>query len=464
MRWDILSAYAASISKVLSWVIVSAMLYRKSPDAFAILALVRGTLGVLNYAALGLLPAMIQAFATVARTEPAPVVVSPVPVVTEGGVFQLSYVTPDTTREQLANLNRRSGANDQTQSIYATGMLIALCTIILGAAATAGFAHFSNHLYRIPRWINREDTKLLIEFLGFGLMLRWFSDPAGALIQTRGKIWIDNLMQVVAEFAWVIFSFYFSAISTIPDEPLRLIGVAFCLSTALLLIMRGIAARKITRVSASEGINWQLMRPLITTGLLITVAQLADYLYSPTDYLLINHLLTPLDLRHYAPAVQIDSGLLMLVTALGAVLLPKTALAHAAGNRAIVRKYYLRGTLASAVTLIAASVVIYFASPLIFRVWFGYEMPGTVAILPLILLNTVIGGSSAVGRAILIGIGKTKPFTISVLIAGVTNVIASVVFVQYFHLGLNGIILGTIVAVVIRCGIWMPWYVLRELR
>ena len=68
------------------------------------------------------------------------------------------------------------------------------------------------------------------------------------------------------------------------------------------------------------------------------------------------------------------------------------------------------------------------------------------------------------GRAILIGIGKTKPFTISVLIAGVTNVIASVVFVQYFHLGLNGIILGTIVAVVIRCGIWMPWYVLRELR
>ena len=31
-------------------------------------------------------------------------------------------------------------------------------------------------------------------------------------------------------------------------------------------------------------------------------------------------------------------------------------------------------------------------------------------------------------------------------------------------MGLTGIILGTIVAVTARAGIWMPWYVLRTLR
>ena len=80
------------------------------------------------------------------------------------------------------------------------------------------------------------------------------------------------------------------------------------------------------------------------------------------------------------------------------------------------------------------------------------------------LIHTVIGGSSAVGRSILLGMGKVKPFTIAVLIAGVSNVLLSYIFVHYLHLGLKGIVFGTIVAVVGRCGIWMPWYILRQLR
>ena len=36
--------------------------------------------------------------------------------------------------------------------------------------------------------------------------------------------------------------------------------------------------------------------------------------------------------------------------------------------------------------------------------------------------------------------------------------------VYFFHLGLRGIIYGTIIAVVGRCAIWMPWYVMKTLR
>src|SRR5258706_5826251 len=68
MRRDILSAYAASGARVMSWVIVSALVYRRSTQAFAGLALVRGTIGILNYAALGLLPAMIRMVASAGPT------------------------------------------------------------------------------------------------------------------------------------------------------------------------------------------------------------------------------------------------------------------------------------------------------------------------------------------------------------------------------------------------------------
>jgi len=102
-------------------------------------------------------------------------------------------------------------------------------------------------------------------------------------------------------------------------------------------------------------------------------------------------------------------------------------------------------------------------SPWIFELWLGDSMPATRAILPLVLVHTVVGGSSAVGRSILLGMGKVKPFTISVLLAGVGNVLLSYVFVRYMGLGLEGIVLGTIIAVTARCAIWTPWYVLRAL-
>ena len=54
-----------------------------------------------------------------------------------------------------------------------------------------------------------------------------------------------------------------------------------------------------------------------------------------------------------------------------------------------------------------------------------------------------------------------KAFTAAVLIGGAANVIMSFIFVYVLNAGLAGIVYGTVLAVVGRCAIWMPWYVLR---
>jgi O-antigen/teichoic acid export membrane protein len=203
---------------------------------------------------------------------------------------------------------------------------------------------------------------------------------------------------------------------------------------------------------------------LLSFGIFVLVSQLSDFLYAPTDLILINRLLSPADLAAYAPAIQIDSGLLLLMTGLAAVLLPKAALAHAAGNRAAVKNYYLRGTIFGGGFLAFMAVgTLLIAHPLL-HAWLKHPMDATRAILPLVLVNTVIGGSSAVGRSILLGMGRVRVFSIAVIAAAVTNVIFSFIFVKYCGLGLYGIVLGTIVAVIARCAIWMPWYVLRTLN
>jgi len=134
----------------------------------------------------------------------------------------------------------------------------------------------------------------------------------------------------------------------------------------------------------------------------------------------------------YSFAVTIDGGLLLLVTAVATTLLPRTALAHAAGSSQTVHRYYIRGTLATALLLLVAAPIVVLAAPVAFRIVLGNPLPDTCAILPLILIHTVIGGSSAVGRSILLAIGRVRAFTISVLIAGMCNIILGFIFVYYF--------------------------------
>ena len=91
-------------------------------------------------------------------------------------------------------------------------------------------------------------------------------------------------------------------------------------------------------------------------------------------------------------------------------------------------------------------------------------MPATQALLPLMLANSVIGGSSAVGRSILLGAGRLRPLAAAALASGAANVLCSYAFVRFGNGGLRGIVLGTSVALVGRCALWMPWYVLKTLR
>src|SRR5438045_2706603 len=60
MRRDLVSAYAATSAKLASWALVSAVVFRADARAFALLALVRATIGILNYTSLGLAPGMIR--------------------------------------------------------------------------------------------------------------------------------------------------------------------------------------------------------------------------------------------------------------------------------------------------------------------------------------------------------------------------------------------------------------------
>lgn len=453
MRRDVISAYGLTASRILSWIVVSGAVYRVfGADDFAIVALVRATVGLIGYVSLGIGPAIVRLL-SIAQSIPNPVVTvrhsELSPPVDKPAVFVSGNAQDESSSERIS-------------SIYRTGEAVALLAGAAGLILAALYAPAFRLLHDVPDEKTNYVGALVLAF-GVGIVFRVISDAPSALLQVRGKIALDNGFAMGAEICWMGLSVLW--ISDRDNGPV-LIGIAFGISNLILLIVRAIAGRLEVRLLTRRigRYDRQVRNALLSYGAMVTIAQLADFLYSPVDFILINRLIDPEAVAIYAPAVHIDAGLLVLITGLAAVLLPKSALAHASGDIERVRRYYVLGTLATAAMLFCAAVLVWGLSPWIFRLWLDDAMRPTQVILPLVLVHTVVGGSSAVGRSILIGMGKVKPFTISVLAAGVANVIFSFVFVRFLEFGLCGIVLGTIIVVVARAGIWMPWYVLRSLR
>ncbi len=467
LRRDLVTAYLASGAKVASWLWVTGFLFRMwGEEAVAVFAMARATLGVLAYATLGLGPAMVYFLAKAVapkRVETIAELDATAPPDIRNSAFPdqppiLSYRTPPPPTRRFKRLPA-----DEASTVFSNGLLLSLAFLMLALPIAWALAPY------FPKAFNFADIPrdhIIVQFvfaMAFGVACRLASDTAGAVIQVRGYIWIDNLLIVLGEALWIFFIWL-----TLDRYELRYSELLVCVGSSYALSGLAMGFARLVTAAITNGpfralgkISSAKLIPLLSYGTTVMIGQVADFLYAPTNFILINLLMGATTTATYLPAIQIDAGLLLLVSALATVLLPRAAVAHAADDRRSLRQYYLRGTLTSFALLATAAVMIWLLSPFIFRLWLGDDMPATRAILPLVLIHTVAGGSAMVGRSILIGTGRAKAFTIAVLIAGVLNVLLGYLFVTRFGWGLNGIILATIIAVVGRCILWQPWYVWR---
>ncbi len=423
---DLISAYLAAGARAGSWIILTALLFRTADQAeFAMLALVRGSIGLLAYSALGLGPAMIR---------------------------------------QLAQRQHEMGM------VYRAGQKIARSGALVGLFLVVAYAVFFRFIHSVPLEF-RFQMPLVVAAMGMGMLLRILSEPSSAVIQTSGQLFRDNLIVMQGEILWIVLSMTGVLLlprlnpSVGPGQRIALVATAFAIASGYILLRRVLVVRPLLGSGIGLGAPPKpLVVGLLKFGLLVAIAQFADFLYAPTDFILINRFLDPTWVAVYTPAVQIDSGLLLLVSGTAAILLPRAAIAHADRQPAALRRYYITGTLGTTALLLIGALLVWAIAPWLLHAWLRRDLPLTLAVLPLILLHTVVGGSSAVGRSVLLAMGKVRDFSISVLIAGFANVILSYLFAVPLKMGLWGIVLGSVIAVVARCGFWTPWYVLRVLR
>jgi membrane protein EpsK len=429
LRGDLLAAYLAAGARVFAWAAVSRLVFGGGAHVaeFALLALIRSTIGVLNYTGVGLAPALVH-FGSLVR-------------------------------------HGASAAEDRPQQLrrlYASALATALWLAMVGLLIACAYAIFFPHLHRVPTGLLRPASMAAL-LMAVGLVVRLMSDAPSAWLQSSGHFRLDNLLLAGAELFWVLLT---AALLRAGATPLPAAALGFAVSSLALLLARRLAAGQdpeLRSLSATPA-DPKLSRGILAFGALITLSQLADFLYAPINCILINRMLPAADLAAYTLALQVDAALLLLATGIGSAALPRAAALFAKADSPALRRLYWQLTLLTLLMVALAALAAWLLAPWWLPLWLKADMPAGRAILPWVLIHTVIGASGAAGRAILIAAGRARTLGLATLVAGAANVLLAFLLLRYTDLGLKGVALATIILVTARALAWMPWYVMRMTR
>jgi O-antigen/teichoic acid export membrane protein len=445
LKWDLLASYAAAAARVISWAVVFALVYRyDSPESAGLLIAARSILAFVPVAMLNIPTAFLWRLSI-------PVAEKASDAATEeaGGPKTLAY----------ANLSLFQRELDETvQRFLHAVRVIGVMAALVGLTILFFWAIGADEIKPIHAW-----STLL--YLGLGVLIRTISDLAGVLIHRHGYLAVDQLLQGVADVAWVITATLMLG-STRPQQFLTntiSIWLLFSLGPA---IFRAFFAQKIIRMASRKTVDFSLSEFVILTkyGATVSFGQLADLMYAPLALVIMTVLALSQEMVLYGVLLQIDAAMLLAVGAIGAVMTPRMSLMLSAGNIDEARKTIWRATMAAVGLLGLISAILLVMHYPLLKLWLGKMPTGILIVLPVFLLHTVVGGASGVMRSFLLISGQSKAVMTSALIAGVCNAAGVAGVLMLTNWGLFGVACVTAVCVMARCGVWMPWYTNKTLR
>lgn len=437
---DLISSYAASFVRVMAWVAVTAAAFRAGGEA---------VVGVIIAA---------RAWAQLAMYLPPAFNVAALRVLT---VPQASEATPQSTQGAIDYASKPAVVH---ASHPLAGVFLARLRLTLYAAAVA-VALLIPAVLGIPSLFDA-DLVLALALFTAGSLIRLQGEVASAALQARGRLALDNVLNLLADLLWIGF------VLLLASEPTIFVAGASMMYALCQLLLTG--ARQMAMFLSVEGsLRAMLFRRHASTETMhetlgdvrrIYASSLADFLYAPAGLILASLLLGEASAGEYGIALQIDAALLLLVTGISATLMPRLTHAWNTGDRAAVRSLYIRWSLISLALLGSAATVIALASDWLLSLWLGDAPEGVARILPWVLLHTVIGGAAGVGRAVLLAAGLSGAWARSAWGFGLANILLALSLVTLTDLGVLGIVVATIVTVTLRCAVWLPWRVVQATR
>ena len=378
----------------------------------------------------------------------------------------LAHTAMGISYERYAKINHAQGDYAAMNSNLSAGFLVSALAALLFAAGSVVLALFAGQLFGLPPELITLARRvfLLIGFTTAILILTGVWETPAFVTE---RLYIPELGQLLctvgaAAGAVVVFECWRPSI------------VAWVLlSNGLLVAWRLLVmiplARRILpafRVSLSFIRSSSQLRELMAFGGLNFLGGVGYLLYYASDSIIISNLdgLGAAKIVYYNVAQRWDPQIRVLVMAFVGTMLPMMTALVSRGEHDRLRSTFLRGTRYSLlIGAFPALALAAFAAPFL-RHWVGEDFVRESApVLQLIMVQLLLCLPERMAYNVTIAFGRMGGPVVAALLCGVLNVVLSIALVRYAGLGLAGVALGSVLALVLVSA-YGVYYALRLLE
>jgi O-antigen/teichoic acid export membrane protein len=342
-------------------------------------------------------------------------------------------------------------ANKVISSCAGLYLMIGAAALVIGGALTAVF-----HIYEIPRGLQGQAA------LAYGLMVLYVSAgfigllPEGILFAHLDFV-ARNAVRIVGVLLRLGLTVGLLKVSPslVALASIQIVCLVFDFGVSWLLIRRRHPAVRISLSDFDRG----TVRKIFSFSLYVLLLQAGARLAFETDALVIGAFLGVGAVPFYVVANSLIVYLMEFVAAIAAVVSPMATKLSTEGRLNELGEIFLQWSKVALSLTILAGLFLMVLGPRFLGRWIdpSFEEPSGQVLQILMLSSFLFLPARGVALPILMGLGKPKAPTIAFLIAGVLNLLLSMLLAG--PLGLVGVALGTaipnvlfaLVALVLAC-------------
>ena len=340
--------------------------------------------------------------------------------------------------------DEREGAREYVTTAY----------VVMGGAVTAA-AILYLIMSRAVSWdavfnsksVDRGDMYLLMGIVVVGALINFAVSLAIQLYYSVQKASAGSLGNFISQAGTLLLLGYFLKFGTLTIKGVALINMGVLVVTNLILnwtFFRG----HTYLLPSLKYFRREKIRSLVMLGGKFFVIQMASVVILTTDNMIITRLLGPEHVSGYNIVSKLFS---LIIIGHGIILAPLWSAYTEAYTRGdgdwLVRNRRIMYLLM--LPIVAGAGVLFFIYPFIIKIWIGEELGISRSLVALFSIYTVIYTWSNLHMHLLNGLGRVKYQLPVWIFQGAINIPLSIYFVRVHNMGVNGVILGTALSLVI---------------
>ncbi len=371
------------------------------------------------------------------------------------GIFDLGirssiirHVSKYTATNETDQLARH--VNTSLATYTGIGVVSMLATVILSFSV--------DHLFKIPPPMQTQARWLLL-MVGTSVSLGFPLGVSGGILEGLQCYYLLNWTAVAMSLVRAgLIVFFLNR-----GYGLLTIAVITLVLPIIVAVVRAIIVSRLLPLPYGlKYVDREAFRHMAHFGGATMLVIVAARLRFQTDEMVIGSLLSAAAITYFSIAARIMDYAFQGVITLAQVFVPMSSQSEAVGNLGRVRKIYVAGNRACALTAFPITAMVLILGKSVIEVWVGRKyVPLTYPVLVVLAIPMTLLMMQAASSRILMGMGRHRQLAIVAFIEGVGNLILSIALVR--PLGIVGNALGTAIPLTLTMLYFTPRHMRKQL-